>query len=150
MGFLQNHAIKKSCKGLAKELLNHVSNYIFELPESELFYISQLPEKAISSKLEDLFLAGLKNFVDNFQAYSDVDLDLKSIRYVEGLDFYLSILTKGVYADLSYDPHIGTDKHNKLIDDVGIKIYVTWKLGMERLLHGNLKWRHHFKEFTKT
>lgn len=111
MGFLQNHAIKKSCRGLAKELLNHVANYISRLPEYKKTY-----------NHDELMLAGIENFVDDFHAFPGVDLNLKSIKYSNYLDLYISILKKGVHADLSYDPSIGTDKHNKLIVTIGCQV----------------------------
>ena len=120
MGLLQNHAIKKSCRGLAKELLNHVANYI-----------SRLPENKKTCNREELIIAGLENFVDDFHAFPDVDLNLKSIKYSNYLDLYISILIKSVHADLSYDPSIGTDKHNKLIVTIGCQVLASgwdWSL----------------------
>ena len=120
MGFLQNHAIKMSCRGLAKELLDHVANYICRLPEIEK-----------PCNRDELILAGLENFVDGFHAFPGVDMNLKSIKYSDYLGLYISILKKGVYADLSYDPSIGTDKHNKLIIEIGCQVLASgwdWSL----------------------
>lgn len=111
MGFLQNHAIKKSCRGLAKELLNHV-----------IAFISQLPNDRRSDSFDQLVESGLKNFVDTFQPHSGVNLELKSIRYSNWLELYNSILIKGVHSDLSYDKGIGTEEHNRLIIKVGGEI----------------------------
>ena len=116
MGFLQNHAIKKSCRGLAKGLLNHVTNYI-----------SQLPENKQSNNFDQLILTGLENFVDNFHVFPGVNLDLKSIKYSNWQDLYFSILIKWVHTDLSYDPLIGTDEHNKLIVEIGRQVFDSWE-----------------------
>ena len=102
MGFLQNHAIKKSCRGLAKELLSHVVNYTSQLPDN------------MKSNFDQLMLDGLRNFVDTFQTNPGVNLDLKSINYTNWQDLYHVILIKGVCADLSYDSQIGTDEHKRL------------------------------------
>lgn len=115
MGFLQNHAIKKSCKGLAKELLNDVASYI-----------SQLPKNKQINTFDELMLAGLKNFVDNFTPFPGVNLDLKSIKYSNWLDLYFMILINCVHADLSYDPFIGADEHNKLIVEIGRQVFDSW------------------------
>jgi len=111
MGLLQNHAIKISCRGLAKDLLEHVANYI-----------SRLPENGKTYNRDELMLAGIENFVDDFHAFPGVDLNLKSIKYSGWEDLYYSILKKGVYADLSYDSSIGTNKHNMLIVEIGCKV----------------------------
>jgi hypothetical protein len=115
MGFLQNHAIKKSCKGMANELLSHTNNYIAQIPESKRSNVS-----------EHLILAGLKNFVDTFRPHPGVDLDLKSIKYSNWLELYYAILIKMVHADLSYDPFIGTREHNELIIEIGRQVLKSW------------------------
>ncbi|MGO8942107.1 MAG: hypothetical protein ACLQJ7_00325 [Syntrophobacteraceae bacterium] len=120
MGFLQNHAIKKSCKGLAKELLNDVASYI-----------SQLPENNKSNDFAQLMLAGLKNFVDTFRPFPGVNLDLKSIRCSDHLELYFMILIKLVYADLSYDPFIGTYEHNTLIVKIGGQVLNSCRAQLE-------------------
>ena len=112
MGFLQNHAIKKSCRGLAKELLNHVAKYI-----------SQLPENQKSNTFDQLLLSGLRDFVDSFKVSPGVNLDLKSIKHTNWLDLYQGILIKGVHTDLSYDSSIGSVEHNKLIVDIGREVF---------------------------
>jgi hypothetical protein len=112
MGFLQNHAIKKSCRGLAKELLNHAANHI-----------SQLPQNMKSNSFDQLMLSGLKNFVDTFQVHPGVNLDFKSIKYTSWQELYHGILIKGVCADLSYDLSIGTDEHKKLIIEIGRQVF---------------------------
>lgn len=114
MGFLQNHAIKKSCRGLAKELLSHVANYI-----------SQLPQAQQTGNLEQLMQRGLENFVENFTT-SGVNLNLKSIQYSNWIDLYVGILLRGVRSDLSYDPTIGTYEHDKLIGEVGEQVFDSW------------------------
>lgn len=115
MGFLQNHAIKKSCRGLAKELLNHVAKYI-----------SQVPENKKSNDYGQLMLGGLNDFVDDFHVFPGVNLDLKSIKYSSWQDLYNSILIKGVHVDLAYDSGIGTDEHNKLIVEIGRQVFDAW------------------------
>ncbi len=96
---------------MAKELLDHVANYICRLPENDK-----------TCNVDELMLAGIENFVDDFHAFPGVDLDLKSIKYSDWLDLYISILIKSVHADLSYDPSIGTVNHNKLIVTIGCQV----------------------------
>ena len=112
MGFLKNHAITKSCRGLAKELLNHVA-----------VHISKLPENQKSNTFDQLLLSGLKDFVDSFKNHPGVNLDFKSIKYTNWQELYQGILIKGVHADLSYDSKIGTAEHNKLIVDIGREVF---------------------------
>ena len=85
MGFLQNHAIKKSCRGLAKELLDYVENYIFQLPEETHF-----------DNFEERILPALEDFVDNFHSFPNISLDLKSIKYSDWPELYFAILLKSV------------------------------------------------------
>ena len=115
MGFLQNHAIKKSCRGLAKELLDYVENYIFQLPEETHF-----------DNFEERILPALEDFVDNFHSFPNISLDLKSIKYSDWPELYFAILLRSVKADLSYDPSIGTDDHNKLIIEIGRQVLDSW------------------------
>ncbi|WP_026842263.1 hypothetical protein [Citrifermentans bremense] len=120
MGFLQNHAIKKSCKGLARELLNHVTSYSSQLPESK------------KTNFDQIILLGLENFVDDFRAFPGVNMDLKAIKYSNWRDLYHSILLLGVHADLSYDSSIGTDEHNKLIIEIGQQVFDAWVDSLRR------------------
>lgn len=121
MGFLQNHAIKKSCKGLAKALLNYVVNYVEQLPENKI---------SESTDFYDLILAGLKDFVDNSHNLSDLDVDLKSIKYSNWAELYFALLVEGVYADLSYDPRIRTADHDVLIVEIGRQVYDSFEAEM--------------------
>lgn len=111
MGFLQNHAIKKSCRGRAKELLSHVANYTSQLPDN------------VKSNLDQIMLNGLRNFVETFQTYPGVNLDLNSFNYTNWQDLYHGILIKGVCADLSYVSQIGTDEHRRLIIAIGREVF---------------------------
>ncbi len=115
MGFLQNRAIKKSCSGLATELLRHVE-----------IYAKKLPEGNVPKNFDQLMLDALKNFIGTFKPLPGVNLDLKSIRYLSWQNLYISILAKGVYADLAYDPNIGTEEHNKLIIEIAVQTFDSW------------------------
>ncbi len=119
MGFLQNRAIKKSCFGLATELINYVENFLED-------YFIKLQQNGVPKDFDQLMLDALKNFIDKFRPSPALNVNFKSIQYSNWKDLYFGILIKGVYADLAYDQNIGTDEHNRLIFEISMDVFDSW------------------------
>ncbi len=120
MGFLQNHAIKKSATGLSRELLHYVSIYLSQKNGDEDSYAFFLFE-------------ALKTYATHSPIFNCICPDFNPADFSDWKSLYSFILIRGVHVDLSYDPNIGTSEHNKLIVEVGFKELRDWASKMSNI-----------------
>lgn len=108
MGILQNHAIKKSCTGLARELLIYFRDYALENAKED-------------DEFDHIFLNGLHSFALNNPTFKILCPTFDPSRFEDWKDLYNFILFIGVKTDLAYDSTIGNAEHYALIKKIGFK-----------------------------
>lgn len=114
MGFLQNHAIKKSCMGLSRELLQFVELYLSNSFEYD------------GEDIQFAIFEALKTFALNAPAFTIICPNIELSNFENWKDLYYFIIIRGVLSDLSYDPNIGTREHKELITEIAYNELRSW------------------------